>query len=449
MTSPGREGTPATEAADDLRARLQRGISWNLLAVASSQGSTFLVGILVARVLGQVAFGQYAIIQSTLSTLAAMAQVSMGYTATKYVAEFRSTDARKAGRILGLCLVVTVAVALMVTLLLIVGAPTIAGKMLASPGLTTTLMVGSGYLFFSSVNGLQMGALSGLESYKDLAKAGGASGVFALICIPTGAWYFGTTGAVLGLSVASLLGFVYLGYCLRTALIARGIRIRFDALAAEREIIYRFALPAAASGYVSLPAIWLANTTLVRRPDGYVQMALYGAASNIRALAVSGSNIINNVTLSILNHVKGSGDAKRYAHVWKVNLALITMTGLTLAILLGLLSKFILQAFGKDFIAGQPVVWVLMMTAVVEAVSIAAYQVIQSTGKLWISFFGIVLPRDGLFLLLAYVLVPAHGAIGLAWSAFGAYCVSMLTTASIAALLWKRNVLISGEGSLQ
>ena len=55
-----------------LRDRLIKGAALNLIAVAFNQGSTLIVNILVARILMKQTFGEYAMVQSTLLTMAAL-----------------------------------------------------------------------------------------------------------------------------------------------------------------------------------------------------------------------------------------------------------------------------------------------------------------------------------------------------------------------------------------
>src|SRR5260370_28006853 len=93
--------TPVASAAS-LQLRFQTGIVYNTIGAVFNQGSTFGFNIIVANLLGRQVFGEYAMIQSTLATLALIAQLAVGYTATKYIAEFRSTDPQRAGRILGM-----------------------------------------------------------------------------------------------------------------------------------------------------------------------------------------------------------------------------------------------------------------------------------------------------------------------------------------------------------
>ena len=87
---------------NSLRSRIINGTFWNLIATVSGQGSTFVIGIIIARIVQLKQYGEYAIILSTLLSLAGIVQLSIGQTVTKYVAEFRSVDIDKVGRILSL-----------------------------------------------------------------------------------------------------------------------------------------------------------------------------------------------------------------------------------------------------------------------------------------------------------------------------------------------------------
>jgi O-antigen/teichoic acid export membrane protein len=74
----------------------------------------------------------------------------------------------------------------------------------------------------------------------------------------------------------------------------------------------------------------------------------------------------------------------------------------------------LLVAFGRAFGGAYAVLTLLMLATVFEALAVATYQVIHSEGRIWLSLFGIVLPRDLGILLLSYVLSPVYGAVGLA-----------------------------------
>src|SRR5712691_2179953 len=146
------------------------------MAAVCTQGSTFAISVIVANALGRQIFGEYAMIQSTLLTLAPIAQLATGYTVTRYVAEFRSTDRDRAGRTLGLCSIVSASAACVAALALLAGAPWLAADILQAPHLAPGLLLVAAVVLFTVMNGYQIGALAGLEAYRDLATEGSVSG---------------------------------------------------------------------------------------------------------------------------------------------------------------------------------------------------------------------------------------------------------------------------------
>lgn len=403
-----------------LKRRLIKGTALNFIAVAFNQGSTLIANILVARILMQQSFGEYSMVQTTLLTMATLSQLATGYTALKYIAEYRSVDPERAGRIMGVCATVSGVMAGVGTILLVAMAPWLAGTMLNAPHLASALIIGAGFLLFSSINGYQTGALSGLEAYASLAKAGVASGIVAIVAISLGAWWGGLNGTLLGLSVSALFRCgIHYGF-LRVESRTHGIKPQYGgSLRQEKAIILKFALPAAMAGYYSLPMIWLANTFLVRQPGGYEEMARYAAANNLRIIVLFMPGVINSVGLSILNNEKANGDLAHYHRVFRSNVLHIFFISLGGALVMGILGRPILELFGKDFGAGYLILWLLLASSVFEAVSIALYQYVQSQAKIWQSFGVIVIPRDGFFVLAAYWLVHSYGGVGLAVTYLG------------------------------
>jgi O-antigen/teichoic acid export membrane protein len=397
-----------------LRDRLIKGTALNLIAVAFNQGSTLIVNIIVARILLKQGFGEYAMVQSTLLTVAILSQLATGYTASKYIAEYRSSDPERAGRIMGLCALVSVLMAGVGALLLIAMAPWLAGTMLKAPHLAFALMIGSGFLFFSSINGYQTGALSGLEAYGSLAKAGVASGIVAVAAISLGAWWGGLNGTLIGLSISALVRCAIHNRWLRFANRVQGINPKYrGSFSQEKAVIRNFALPAAIAGYYSMPMIWLANSFLVRQPGGYGEMGLYASSSSVRMLVLFIPQVINNVSLSILNNIKGIGDVQRYKRVYRSNVFVVFLVTLTGGLVIGFFGDTILGIFGKDFSGGKTILQVLMISTVFEGVAVSLYQHLQAHGKIWSSFFLINIPREAVFVCLAFTLVPVRGAVGL------------------------------------
>lgn len=429
-----------------LQDRLIKGTTMNLIAVAFNQGSTLIVNIIVARILMKQIFGEYAMVQSTLLTVAALSQLATGYTASKYIAEYRSSDPERAGRIMGLCAIVSAVMAGVGTFLLIAAAPWLAGAMLKAPHLAIALMIGSGFLFFSAINGYQTGALSGLEAFSSLAKAGVASGIVAVVAISLGAWWGGLNGTLIGLSISALVRCAIHNRWLRLESRVQGIKPQYrGSLSQEKAIIFKFALPAAIAGYYSMPMIWLANFFLVRQPGGYGEMALYSAANNLRILVLFLPGVINNVGLSVLNNEKAKGDLNHYHRVFRTNVLHIFLVSLGGALVFGFFGRSILELFGKDFEAGHFILWLLLAASFFEGLSIGLYQYVQSHAKIWLSIFSINVPRETFLVVAAYYLVQSYGGAGLAAAYLGSTILWVILQFFLVAMLYGKERKVLGS----
>lgn len=421
-------------ATAGLRERFRKGLSWNVFGALFTQGGIFALNIIVANLLGKETFGQYSMIYSTLLAFAYIAEVATGYTATKYVAEFRSSNPSRAGKILGLCSAITVITGGLATLVLLVTAPLLSEHVLKSSGLTTSLMLGSGYIFFSVMNGYQIGALAGLESYRLLAISNAILGV-SHVFITTGlVLLWGLNGAFAGFVISAFVRWYSLHVLVRREALKQGISISYQGISSEREIIKRFAIPAALPILTTMPAIWLSNAMLARTAGGFSQLALYSAAANAKTLVIFLPSLLNKVSMSLLNNQKGLGDNYRYRKVYWTNLMMVFLLASFAAVCVNLLGEFFLGLYGDDFLIGRSVLMVMTMSAVLEATTLAVYQVIPAREEMLLSFFIYALPRDVVLLVLAYMLIPAHGALGLSLS----YAGSWLVTFTIIAITVKR-----------
>jgi len=427
-----------------IRDRLIKGTILNFIAVAFNQGSTLIINIIIARILLKDVFGEYAIVQSTLLTVATISQLATGYTASKYIAEYRSSDPERAGRIMGLLAIVSAMMAIAGAIILICMAPWLANTMLKAPHLAVPLMLGSGFLFFSSINGYQTGALSGLEAYGSLAKAGIVSGVMAVGSISLGALWGGLNGTLIGLSLSAFvrctIHFIWLWYESRGQHIKPTYKGSFIQ---EKKIIFKFALPAAIAGYYSMPMIWLANSLLVRQPGGYGEMGLFSAANNLRILILFLPNVVNSVGLSVLNNEKAKKDLKNFNRVFKSNVLFIFIVSLCCVLIIGIFGRTILHFFGKEFVAGHYILWFLVCSSFFESISIALYQYIQSHSKIWLSFFTISLPREAFFVLVAYYLVKTSGGEGLGVAYLSAAILGIILHILLVFILYSKESRLS------
>lgn len=75
-----------------LSSRLVRGTLWSFGGAAASRGFTLVASVMTARLLGVEAFGELGAVQSTIGMFAVFAGFGLGLTATKYVAQLRTSS---------------------------------------------------------------------------------------------------------------------------------------------------------------------------------------------------------------------------------------------------------------------------------------------------------------------------------------------------------------------
>jgi O-antigen/teichoic acid export membrane protein len=170
----------------------------------------------------------------------------------------------------------------------------------------------------------------------------------------------------------------------------------------------------------------------MRQPGGHAQVALFSAAFSVKSMAMFLPLVLNNVGMSILNNQRGLGDQSRFRKVFWTN------TGITMGcVLMGALfiagtGHFLLKSFGHGFTDAYPVLLLLLVSAVIETLAIANYQIIQAQERMWLSLLGVVLPKDIGLVAAAYLLVPSYQAFGLGlahivWAAIN--CLAVLIIA--------------------
>ena len=78
------------------------GVLWSMTATVVCQALSLVASLVTARLLGKLGLGEFGMVISTAGTFGLLAGLGLGLTATKYLAELRLTDPKRAGRILSL-----------------------------------------------------------------------------------------------------------------------------------------------------------------------------------------------------------------------------------------------------------------------------------------------------------------------------------------------------------
>jgi len=362
--------------------RLLRGVGWNAAGCIIGQTASFAGSVVVARCLGKEVFGQFALVQTTVFAISTLAGLSLGTTAMKFASEYRTRNPQKAGIILGLSSLVALIAAALFSVALALCAPWLVVGSACTPALTAAMRLSALYMFFITVNGYQMGALSGLEAFRGIACINVVYGLAGLALTWAASRWFGLCGAILaqGLS-AALLWLLYhctlKGECRR-----RNIVVTYRGVWQERPALYRFSVPSTAACLMGSLAVWWSNAALARS-SGYAALAVFSVVNNMRLMVLFLPVVIGRVTLPLLNNMLAAGDRRGYRKTFCGSVALNGSMAILAATVLALGGRYVLHLFGREFTGSSTLILLLLGAAALEVIASSLNQAIFAGSSLW------------------------------------------------------------------
>lgn len=417
--------------------RLAKGAFWSMAAAVISRGLMLGATILVARILGKTVYGELGIIQSTVAMFSVFAGFSLGLTATKHVAEFRQSDPKRAGRIIGLSGLFTLVTASLMALGLFIFAPWIAEHTINAPHLSGVLRISTLILFISAINGVQIGTLVGFEAFKTIAYVNLYVGLVSFPMFVCGAYFFGLTGAVWALAINLCIFALINQVALHKEVRNYQVPISFRDCNREWRILWKFSIPAVLAGVVVGPVNWICRALLTTQPNGYDEMGILTAAIVFQVLLLSVDRILTAPLLPMLSNE----GPKKSEKLGTVNILSSWILGAMASIPLLCFPEIAQILFGNDYdTQGFKVTLSLVVfctSTLMFKSGLARFMVANSL--LWLGFFSNLLWAI-IFISSTFFLVH-WGAPGLAVSLSFAY---ILQTVIILPICYARKLIPKG-----
>jgi O-antigen/teichoic acid export membrane protein len=399
--------------ASPLSVRLAHGVFWSLVGAVLARGLGVVSSIIVARMLGITAFGEFTMIQSTVGLFGTFAGLGLGITTTKYVAELRDTDPVRCGRIIGLILLVAAAGGLVAAAALLSFAPWIATHTLAAPQLAPLLRVGATLVLFNTLQGVYSGALAGFEAFKRVAQVNWLGAVIGGPLLVLCTHVDGIRGAVWGSILQIVLGCAIGHFVLLKEAAKRNVDLSFAPARSDCHILWRFSMPAFLSSILFSPANWFCTTFLANQNQGFKEVAITNAAGQWRNLLLFLPMTMTTVLVPMFSSLYCAGNRPAFEKLLRRNMVINVGVCLALSAPLALLATIILNWYGPGFRSGVPVFLITLAgTALATATNLFS-RAMQATGRAWLEMTFSAL--WALVLICAcLLLVPAYKAVGLA-----------------------------------
>lgn len=395
--------------------RLATGFSWGALGAFGWRALTAVSSVLVARILGPGGFGELGIVRSTANLFTVYAGFRLGTTANKHIAEYRERDPDRAGRILRMSLAMSAVFCAVTAAILIFGGGAIAEHVLSNPDISLALRIAGVFLFFQAYSSVRETVLIGTENFQAFARVNIVKGILTAALIVPGAYLWGPTGAIAGLSLAAILAYLVLQHYVREALLEFAIRddVPFREWKCELSLLWTFALPGLLVGVISATVLWYGRVVITGLEQGYVQLGLFEAANQWRTLILFLPAVLARVAMPLLSETYGrdrEGDFREAVALQFRSILLLTLPLTTIVIVF---SENLMMIFGSAYQESGPILPLLMLSVFVFALNQSLRKVQDSAARRWQNLalqvgWGVV------FVLVLRSQAEDYGAVGLA-----------------------------------
>lgn len=400
--------------------RLAHGAFWSVAGATTGRLLGLASSIVIARFLGKEEFGALGIIYSTIAMCQLFAGFGLGITGLKYVAEFKTKDPIRAGRIIALSYIIAVSTGLVGAAILCIFAEQIASKTLNAPHLANLLRISSLAILVGAIDGAQTGALAGFEAFKSLARISLVVGILTFPITVGGVYFAGTEGVIWGTVVTMVLNAFINNISLQREMKRHEISSSYSGCFKETKILWSFSLPALLESMMVTPINWACSALLVNQEGGYAEMGMFSAANQWFGALLFLPQAAGRVVIPLLSERFGISDRKSSIKILSFSVITNTLLLLPAVVALCLLSPLIMASYGDEYREGWATLMVVVITAGLAGVLIPVGHVLGASGRMWIGF-SMNLGWAIVFVISAIFLVR-WGAIGLASARLVSYC---------------------------
>ena len=387
---------------------------WALTGSVASRGLGLFAAIIIARILGKDVYGEFGIIRNTLLSVAIFSTFGLGYTATKFISEYKKEKKEHIKSINKYINKITLVTSLIMAFILFISSDFISSTLLNASHLASSLKIVSFWVVFNALTTTQIGVLAGFNEFKRMAKINTIVGVFTFFLSVVFTFYFLLKGALIALLISQILNW-YLNFRLVSELTNQ-----FPSIEKYKEQIFiniiKFSAPVALQEALYSITSWC-NYLLLIKYTTYGEMGLYSAANQWSGVILFIPGILRNV---ILSHMSNSGDdIHRYNRILHKMLKINFFSTIIPVLIIFIFSNIITSFYGDNFDGLNAILNISIFSTIFISLSNVYVQAYMSKGynwpMFWMKFFyqlGIIF----IFYILLYVNENKNGAIYLSLS---------------------------------
>lgn len=388
---------------------------WALFGNIIGKGLALITGIIVARFLGNEAYGEYGMLKNNLTMITIFSSLGLGYTATKFIAEADNNKSNDIHNIHKAVSLITFCFSVIVALIIFLFSEFIS-IWLEIPDLLGLLRITTIAVVFNALNATQTGELSGFGAYKKIAYNNIITGVFTFVLTVFFVYYWGISGAVWALVIS-----LFINCVLNLLSLTKFIEFNRSSFVLNKKLvkkIVKFSLPVALQESTYAFTHWGSSLIMIKLA-GYGEVGIYSVATQWMAVMLFVPAALRNVILSHLS--KNNNDMNTNKVVFRRMIIINILTTSIPFIIIALSSRIICSLYGPTYIGLQSVLNICMFTTIVNSITSVYTQNMIALDQNWYLFISRLF-RDILTLIFAYFVIMHYGNGALVMAVISFFC---------------------------
>lgn len=375
--------------------------SWSLLGNIIGKGLSLIAGIFVARYLGKEIFGEYGIIKTSIMMIATFSTYGLGYTATKYIAEYKNNKKEYVKPFIKYASRITLVLCGTMAILLLFFADYFSEFVLKAPQLNNALRILSVLIIFNGQTTTQIGVLAGFGKFKQLARINSIIGVVNFLFSILFTYYGGLNGALLALLLTQLLNWFINNHEVKKSKKEFVFEDEADTTLLLKDIL-TFSTPVALQEMTYAVTSWLSSYLLIKLTS-YGELGMFNAAMQWNAIILFIPGILRNVVLSHLS--ENNSDENKHNKIMKRTLMInFVITAGAVFFIIVFSTFFMDKIYGNSFQGISSLINIASISTIFASMSNVYAQAYMSKNKNWL-MFTLRFLRDSSTLLSSFILL--------------------------------------------
>lgn len=386
---------------------LVRDSFWALFGNVANKGLALLAGIIIARFLGKELYGEYGLIKNTLLYIAVFSTFGLGFSSTKYVAQYRFTN--RIRNIINASIIITLIFSSVMACCVFSGANLIA-RYMDAPEMSDTLKYTAITVIFNALTAAQTGILAGLHKFKETARNNSIVGFITFVASVVLTYYYGLNGAIIALMIANAVNCILNYVTTKQAtkdLPTGGDNTPYKKTMAE---LVSFSFPIALQES-TFSVQYLIGSVMLTQLAGFGELGLYSAAGQWSAVILFIPSALQNVTLS---HLSGTAyGSTSHQSTFKTMIMVNLICTVIPFVCIAAASGLIVSLYGESYVGLRVVLIAMVFQTIIFCILQVYFQEFIATGRNW-TIFTVRFIRDMLSLILSYILlisIDGYGAL--------------------------------------